>query len=94
MKVKMILPVTARLRHLAYAAGWKKFEPCWDFVIRARRAGMMLPLLETILGEFGKRAPRAAEREDRVGALTDVALGVVVKCGSVNSASETHATSR
>jgi len=86
--------VTAGLRHLAYAAGWKKFEPCWDFVIRARRAGMMLPLLETILGEFGKRAPRAAERADRVGALTDLALGVVVKCGSVNSASETHATSR
>jgi radical SAM superfamily enzyme YgiQ (UPF0313 family) len=60
--------VTAGLRHLAYAAGWKKFEPCWDLVIRARRAGMMLPLLETILGEFGKRAPRAAERADRVGA--------------------------
>ena len=27
------------LRHLAYAAGWKKFEPLWDVVIRARRAG-------------------------------------------------------
>ena len=54
--------VTAGLRHLAYAAGWKKFEPCWDLVIRARRAGMMLPLLETILCEFGKRSPRAAER--------------------------------
>src|SRR5712691_5428845 len=52
--------VTAGLRHLAYAAGWKKFEPCWDLVIRARRAGMMLPLLETILSEFGERAPRAA----------------------------------
>ncbi|HUG97804.1 MAG TPA: hypothetical protein VMQ83_01345 [Gammaproteobacteria bacterium] len=29
----------AGLRHLAYAAGWKKFEPLWDFIIRARRAG-------------------------------------------------------
>jgi radical SAM superfamily enzyme YgiQ (UPF0313 family) len=47
------------LRHLAYAAGWKKFEPLWDLAIRARSAGMMLPLLETILGEFGRRAPRA-----------------------------------
>jgi radical SAM superfamily enzyme YgiQ (UPF0313 family) len=63
--------VAASLRHLAYAAGWKKFEPCWDLVIRARRAGMMLPLLEAILSEFGKRAPRAAECADRVGALRD-----------------------
>ena len=44
------------LRHFAYAAGWKKFEPLWDAVIRAKRAGMMLPLLETILSEFGRRS--------------------------------------
>jgi radical SAM superfamily enzyme YgiQ (UPF0313 family) len=43
------------LRHFAYAAGWKKFEPLWDLVIRAKRAGMMLPILETILSEFGRR---------------------------------------
>ena len=47
----------AGLRHAAYAAGWKKFEPLWDLVIRARRAGAMLPLLEAILGEFGRRWP-------------------------------------
>jgi radical SAM superfamily enzyme YgiQ (UPF0313 family) len=47
----------AGMRHLAYAAGWKKFEPLWDLVIRAKRAGAMLPVLETILGEFGRRAP-------------------------------------
>jgi radical SAM superfamily enzyme YgiQ (UPF0313 family) len=39
------------MRHFAYAAGWKKFEPLWDFVIRARRVGIMRPVLETILGE-------------------------------------------
>ena len=55
----------AGLRHLAYSAGWKKFEPVWDFVIRAKRAGMMLPVLETILSEFGKRAPRRVEPADR-----------------------------
>jgi radical SAM superfamily enzyme YgiQ (UPF0313 family) len=50
---------SAGLRHLAYAAGWKKFEPAWDLVIRAKRAGMMLPALETILSEFGMRpSPR------------------------------------
>jgi radical SAM superfamily enzyme YgiQ (UPF0313 family) len=37
-------------RHFAYAAGWKKFERLWDWVIRARRVGAMLPALELILG--------------------------------------------
>jgi radical SAM superfamily enzyme YgiQ (UPF0313 family) len=46
---------SGRLRHFAYAAGWKKFEPLWDFIIRMRRATVMLPLLETILSEFGRR---------------------------------------
>ncbi len=41
---------------MAYAAGWKKFEPLWDFVIRTRRAGAMLPVLEAILSEFGRRS--------------------------------------
>ena len=51
------------LRHLAYAAGWKKFEPLWDLVIRAKHAGTMLPLLETILSEFGRRSACGALRE-------------------------------
>jgi radical SAM superfamily enzyme YgiQ (UPF0313 family) len=48
--------VLAGLRHFAYAAGWKKFEPLWDMVIRAKQAGKMLPVLETILSEFGRRS--------------------------------------
>ena len=52
----------AGLRHFAYAAGWKKFEPLWDFVIRAKRAGMMLPVLETILSEFGRRSSTVEKR--------------------------------
>jgi radical SAM superfamily enzyme YgiQ (UPF0313 family) len=47
----------AGLRHAAYAAGWKKFEPLWDWAIRARRVGAMLPVLESILTEFGQRPP-------------------------------------
>jgi radical SAM superfamily enzyme YgiQ (UPF0313 family) len=39
-----------RLRHLAYAGGWKKFEPLWDAVIRLKRVANFLPLLETVLG--------------------------------------------
>jgi radical SAM superfamily enzyme YgiQ (UPF0313 family) len=38
------------LRHLAYSAGWKKFEPLWDWIIRARRVSRALPILETVLG--------------------------------------------
>jgi hypothetical protein len=48
--------LVAGVRHAAYAAGWKKFEPLWDLVIRAKRAGAMLPVLEAILSEFGLRA--------------------------------------
>ena len=47
--------MSEQLRHIAYAAGWKKFEPLWDFIIRLRRVTSMLPLLETILSEFGQR---------------------------------------
>jgi hypothetical protein len=47
---------THRLRHLAYAAGWKKFEPFWDAIIRLRRVHMLLPALETILAAAGRTA--------------------------------------
>ena len=42
------------LRHLGYVGGWKKFEPLWDWVIRARRVGNLLPMLENVLSGFGK----------------------------------------
>jgi radical SAM superfamily enzyme YgiQ (UPF0313 family) len=38
-----------QLRHIAYAGGWKKFEPMWDWVIRAKRVAYLLPVLERIL---------------------------------------------
>jgi len=53
MKVKMILPALTE----------------WDLVIRAKRAGMMLPALETILSEFGKRSTGAVTRDDRMRVL-------------------------
>lgn len=46
--------VPGALRHLAYAGGWKKFEPLWDAVIRARRVSNFLPLLEGVLSGFGR----------------------------------------
>ena len=40
---------TRQLTHFFYAAGWKKFEPLWDVVIRARQLRIMTPLLEGVL---------------------------------------------
>jgi len=48
--------LTGKLRHVAYAGGWKKFEPLWDFAIRVKQAAHMLPVLESILAGFGRLA--------------------------------------
>lgn len=46
-------------RHVAYAGGWKKLEPMWDWVIRAKRVSNLLPVLEGVLSGFGGHdAPR------------------------------------
>jgi radical SAM superfamily enzyme YgiQ (UPF0313 family) len=37
------------LKHLAYSAGWKKFEPAWDVVIRLKQLSQMRPMLEAVL---------------------------------------------
>jgi hypothetical protein len=77
--------VTGALRHAAYAAGWKKFEPLWDWLIRARRVGRALPILETVLEGFARWRHRAAESDEGpedlvrhehavVGQAEDVAL--------------------
>jgi radical SAM superfamily enzyme YgiQ (UPF0313 family) len=43
-------------KHFFYAAGWKKFEPLWDAVIRARQLPSMTPLLEGVLSKVsGKK---------------------------------------
>jgi radical SAM superfamily enzyme YgiQ (UPF0313 family) len=63
-----------QLRHLAYAGGWKKFEPLWDVIIRAKRATNMLPLLENILASFGSH--RAAPK---TGVLTEKASSLVME---------------
>jgi len=38
-----------RAKHFFYATGWKKFEPLWDMVIRAKQLRIMTPLLEGVL---------------------------------------------
>ncbi len=51
---------SGRLRHVAYAGGWKRFEPLWDLVIRAKRVTRLLPLLEAVLAEWGRKPPAPA----------------------------------
>ncbi len=41
------------IKHFAYSAGWKKFEPAWDFVIRLKQLAQMRPMLEAVLSRVG-----------------------------------------
>jgi radical SAM superfamily enzyme YgiQ (UPF0313 family) len=45
------------LKHLAYSAGWKKFEPAWDVVIRLKQLSQMRPMLEAVLSPVAGKTP-------------------------------------
>jgi radical SAM superfamily enzyme YgiQ (UPF0313 family) len=64
--------VADALRHIAYSGGWKKLEPMWDLVIRARRVSSLLPVLESVLSAFGRvsgeRARPHLDREPQASA--------------------------
>jgi radical SAM superfamily enzyme YgiQ (UPF0313 family) len=59
-----------QLRHLAYTGGWKKFEPMWDWVIRAKRVASFLPVLETVLAGSKNRF----KMEEGVGKYSAIEL--------------------
>ena len=42
-------------KHFFYASGWKKFEPLWDMIIRARQLTRATPLLEAVLSRVTGR---------------------------------------
>ncbi|MDP6633626.1 MAG: cobalamin-dependent protein [Phycisphaerae bacterium] len=51
--------LAGRLRHLAYAGGWKKLEPLWNLVIKSGLLHRTTPLLESVLSGFGRtRTPK------------------------------------
>jgi radical SAM superfamily enzyme YgiQ (UPF0313 family) len=56
-------------KHFFYAAGWKKFEPLWDLVIRARQLSIMTPLLEGVLAEVTAESRVEGARGPSVGAV-------------------------
>ncbi|MGV3457573.1 B12-binding domain-containing radical SAM protein [Sphingomonas sp.] len=47
-----------RAKHFFYSAGWKKFEPLWDLVIKSRRLALMTPMLEAVLSKVTERGAR------------------------------------
>jgi radical SAM superfamily enzyme YgiQ (UPF0313 family) len=56
--------VKHQAKHFFYAAGWKKFEPLWDWIIRVRQLNRVTPLLEGVLSRVtrgrGQERPEAA----------------------------------
>jgi radical SAM superfamily enzyme YgiQ (UPF0313 family) len=63
---------TERLRHVAYTGGWKKFEPLWDRVIRAKRVGNMIPMLEAVLEGLGRRSRAHSKSTGSIHELTNL----------------------
>ncbi|MCX6343962.1 MAG: radical SAM protein [Armatimonadetes bacterium] len=47
-----------RLRHIAYAGGWKKAESVWKCVVQARRVSNLVPLLEAVLSGSKQKSPK------------------------------------
>ncbi len=50
------------VKHFAYAGGWKKFEPMWNFMIKTKGLNHMLPLLESILSKVKHQADQEKSR--------------------------------
>ena len=61
-------------KHFFYAAGWKKFEPLWDLIIRARQLNWATPLLEAVLSRVTRaKSPRPAAHEIHQQLISQVA---------------------
>jgi len=43
------------LKHFAYAGGWKKFEPVWNFFIKTQILNKTLPVLEGVLSKVNNK---------------------------------------
>ena len=53
-----------QLKHFFYSAGWKKFEPAWDLVIRIRQLSQMRPMLEAVLAPVAESVRKSSDRGD------------------------------
>lgn len=81
-----------RARHVAYAGGWKKFEPLWSLLVRARRIPAMLPALESVLSGWGTVRPQPGPGVEAEAPATSSSQGALAAPnGSVDA--ETSSTS-
>jgi radical SAM superfamily enzyme YgiQ (UPF0313 family) len=55
-------------KHFFYATGWKKFEPLWDLVIRARQLRLMTPMLEGVLSKVTASSEGRQRERDHIAA--------------------------
>ena len=71
--------VKHQAKHFFYAAGWKKFEPLWDAMIKLRRLKNMTPLLEAVLSRVTNRgaAPSAGEMPEAGAPAGGEALPII-----------------
>jgi radical SAM superfamily enzyme YgiQ (UPF0313 family) len=60
-------------KHFFYASGWKKFEPVWDVMIRARQLTRVTPLLEGVLS----RVTRAKKEQEKQGSRAGSSAGLL-----------------
>ena len=63
-----------RLRHVAYTAGWGKFETMWDTVIRSGQVGRLSPVLGALLAASDGPIKGRIRRAEPVGALDPGAM--------------------
>ena len=63
-------------KHFFYAAGWKKFEPLWDVVIRAKQLRIMTPVLEGVLSKVTARASDVTLADGPPGSICTVTDGI------------------
>ena len=64
-------------KHFFYASGWKKFEPLWDLLIRARQLTRVTPLLEGVLSRVTRartEEPKPALPETPSEILTQITM--------------------
>jgi radical SAM superfamily enzyme YgiQ (UPF0313 family) len=66
--------VKHQAKHFFYAAGWKKFEPLWDLMIRARQLRAMTPLLEGVLSKVTSAASEGSADDEALVVQQDAVL--------------------
>jgi hypothetical protein len=62
------------VKHFFYTAGWKKFEPLWDLVIKTRQLNAMRPLLEAVLSKVTRNQQPASRSTHGAGTKSSFRL--------------------